>query len=382
MRAYPTSGQEARGHRLIDSHCELYNAALQERREAWRLVHKSIGYSEQSAQLRDIRECRPDVAEWSFTAQQQTLRRLKRSFDGFFRRVKAGEKPGYPRFRSRHRFGTVDHVNGDGAKWTTTQGRWARAYFQGVGTIKVSEHTHVQGRVTQISLSREGRRWYVIVVADSRPDPLVPTGRDIGIDMGITRFLTTSDREVITNPRFLDVAAEDLADLQRRLAGCKSGSGNRKRVKRQVAKLHRQVANRRRDFHHKTARGLVGHYDRIAVEALKVTNMSRRATPKEDGQGGWLPNGAAAKTGLNRSIADVAWGQFISILIAKAECAGRQVIKVNPAYTSIDCHICGRRCKRPQQDTVICPAHGPLDADLNGARNIAHRAGLGSVYAA
>ena len=89
----------------------------------------------------------------------------------------------------------------------------------------------------------------------------------------------------------------------------------------------------------------------------------------------------AAKAGLNRSILDAGWGRFTSILVAKAESAGRRVIFVNPTSTSIDCHICGVKCTRPHQDIVVCPTHGELDADLNGARNIAARAGLGSGQA-
>lgn len=153
-------------------------------------------YGDQSAQLRSIRELRPELAEYSFTAQQQVLRRLRRSFDGFFGRVKAGQTPGFPRFRSHRRFDTADHVNGDGAKWvsqTELGGRWARAYFQGVGHIKVKQHRPINGRVTQISLKREGRRWYVIVISESEPETLAPTGRDVGVDVGIARFATTTD---------------------------------------------------------------------------------------------------------------------------------------------------------------------------------------------
>lgn len=380
MRAYPTARQQRAAADLLAAHCELYNAALQERRDAWRLCHKSISYGGQSAQLWAIRECRPDIARWSFTGQQQTLRRLNRAFEAFYQRCKKGETPGYPRFRSRARFDTVDHVNGDGARWTPSEGRWARAYFQGVGTLKVSEHTQVVGRVTQVSLTRDGRRWYVVVTAESEPVPLPPTGREVGVDVGIARFLTTSDGEIVANPRFLRAASVKMVELQQRLAGCKPGSGNRRRTKRAVAKLHRKTANQRRDFHHQTARRLVDTCDAIAVEDLRVRNMTGRPKPKPDpdNPGRHLPNGAAAKAGLNKSILDAAWGQFILCIEAKAESAGRRVVKVNPGYTSIDCHRCGARCERPRQNTVICPTCGACDADVNGARNIAARAGLGS----
>jgi len=124
--------------------------------------------------------------------------------------------------------------------------------------------------------------------------------------------------------------------------------------------------------------------DAIGVEQLRVANMTRRPKPKPDPAmaGEYLPNGAAAKAGLNKIILDAGWTQFTRILAGKAEEAGRRVIWVNPAGTSTGCHLCGRRCTRPQQDTVICPVHGPMDADVNGARNIYARAGLGSGQAA
>ena len=234
-----------------------------------------------------------------------------------------------------------------------------------------------------LQLKREHRRWYVIVTADADPVPLPPADRVVGVDLGVARFLTTSDGQVIPNPRFLAASAQEIADLQRRKERSRRGSGNRKRLRRALAKEWRKVRNRRRDFHHKTARALVNSYDTIALEKLATGGMTRRAAPRPDPRdpGAFLPNGAAAKTGLNRSILDAGWAQFTSILTAKAESAGRSVLLVNPARTSTDCHLCGRACTRPQQDTVICPTHGSMDADLNGARNIAARAGLGSGQA-
>lgn len=231
-----------------------------------------------------------------------------------------------------------------------------------------------------LQLKREHRRWYVIVTADIDLVPRPATGRQIGIDLGVARFLTTSDGEVIPNPRFLAASADLIADLQRRKARAQPGSGNRKRLRRKLAREWRRVGNRRRDFHHKTARIMVNTCEAIGVEQLRAVNMTRRPRPKPDpGQpGGYLPNGASAKAGLNKVILDAGWAQFTHILADKAEEAGRRVIWVNPAGTSISCHLCGRRCTRPQQDTVICPVHGPIDADVNGARNVYARAGLGS----
>jgi putative transposase len=227
------------------------------------------------------------------------------------------------------------------------------------------------------------------VVAEAHPEPLAQTGRQVGIDLGVARFLTTSDGKVVANPRFLDAAQQQIAGLQRRKQRAKRGSGNRRRLRRQLAKAWRKVRNQRRDFHHKTARALVDAYDLLALEDLRVAAMTRRPEPKPDGAGGYVTNGAAAKGGLNRSILDAGWGQFIAILTAKAEGAGRRVVAVDSRHTSVTCHACGTRCTRPRQDIVICATCGPLDADHNAARNILvlalaparARAGLGSGQA-
>jgi putative transposase len=384
FRAYPTRPQEGRGALLLADHCDLYNAALEERREAWRMRRVSVSYGIQSAQLREVRRADPQgQGRHSFTAQQQTLRRLNTVFAGFCARAQKG-KAGYPRFKPHSRFNQVGFVAGDGAKWTAAPtGGWARAAFQAVGSVKVRQHRPVPGTVKFLQLKREHRRWYVIVITDTEPEPLPPTGRATGVDVGVARFLTTSDGEVITNPKFLAASAETIASLQRRKEHARRGSGNRKRLRRALAKEWRKVRNRRRDFHHKTARALVDTYEVIALEKLNTAGMTRRPAPKPDpsNPGAFLPNMAAAKAGLNKAILDAGWAQFADILTGKAEEAGRRVVFVNPAGTSITCHICRQECTRPQQDTVICPTHGAIDADLNGARNIATRAGLGSGQA-
>jgi putative transposase len=385
FRAYPTRPQEGRAARLLADHCALYNAALEERREAWRMRQVSISYGAQSAQLRAIRATDPaGQGRHSFTAQQQTLRRLNTVFAAFYERARGGQA-GYPRFKPYSRFDQAGFVAGDGAKWAPAAGSgWARATFQAVGAVKVRQHRPVPGRVKVLQLKREYRRWSVIVITDTAAVPLSATGRAVGVDVGVARFFTTSDGEITANPKFLATAAEAIADLQQRKERARRGSGNRKRIRRQLGKQWRKVRNRRRDFHHKTARALVDTCDVIALEKLNVAAMTRRPAPRPDpGQAGaFLPNMAAAKTGLNKSILDAGWAQFANILAAKAESAGRRVVFVNPAGTSIECHRCGRTCTRPQQDTVICPVHGKIDADVNGARNVATRAGLGSGQAA
>jgi putative transposase len=383
LRAYPTRPQEGRAVRLLADHCDLYNAALAERRESWPMCNHSVTYGDQSAQLKEIRAADPNgQGRHSFTAQQQTLRRLNLTFGAYLRRVRDAKRNvrtvGYPRFKPYQRFNQVLFVAGDGAGLElATGGCWAYARFQAVGRVKIRQHRPVVGRVKSLQLKREDRRWYVIAVTDVEPMLLPATGRTVGVDLGVARFLTTSDGQIIANPRFLNAAQERIADLQRHKAGTRAGSGNRRRLRRSIAKQWRKVRNQRRDFHHKTARSLVDTCDTIAFEQLRVAAMTATAAGTAEAPG----RNVAAKAGLNRSILDAGWGQFTSILVAKAESAGRRVVLVHPASTSIDCHVCGTGCTRPRQDTVICPFHGELDADLNGARNVATRAGLGSGQA-
>jgi putative transposase len=375
----PTARQHVALAACVEGHRELYNAALQERRDAWRASRTRIGYGDQSAQLKDIRRERPDVAVWSFSSQQATLRRLNRAFDGFFRRFKAHARPGYPRFKGKARFDSVEWPkDGDGARWHPDT---TRVYLQGIGQVKVTAHRAVLGRVKTIQIRRQGRHWMLILSCDDVPaTPLPDAGRQVGVDVGIASFATTSDGDHLHNPRWARTAAARLAAAQQRLARTKRGSNNRGRRRETVAARHRKLANQRKDFHHRTARQLVETYDLIAVEDLAIANMLRRATPVPDTErpGQYLPNGAAAKTGLNRSICDAGWGQFVSILRAKAEDAGRTVIEVDPRHTSDRCEACGHAAKdnRLTQAVFACRRCGhTAQADEHAARNIL-RAGL------
>lgn len=379
FRMRPTARQHVALSTCVEAHRELYNAALQERRDAWRHSRTAITYTGQSAQLKDIRRDRADLAIWSFSSQQATLRRLNRAFDGFFRRVRAGAAPGYPRFKGRGRFDSVEWPkDGDGARWHPDN---SRIYLRGIGLVKVSAHRQVLGRVKTIQIRREGRRWMLILSCDDvAVDPLPFTGLQVGVDMGIASFATTSDGLHIDNPRWERKAAARLTGAHRALARARRGSNNRKRRRDTVAARYRKIANQRRDFQHKTARTLAARYDLIAVEDLAIANMRGRAKPLPDAEkaGAFLPNGAAAKTGLNRSISDAAWGQFISILRAKAEDAGRVWIEVDPKHTSDCCEKCGfaARGNRVTQAVFACQACGhTAHADEHAARNIL-RAGL------
>ncbi|MFE2839940.1 RNA-guided endonuclease InsQ/TnpB family protein [Streptomyces mirabilis] len=390
IRAYkflmrPTQGQQGALAEMLRDHCSLYNGALQERRDAYRHASKTtVRYGQQSAQLKDIRAFDPErQGRWSFSSQQATLRRLDKAFAAFFRRVKAGDKPGYPRFRSGKRFDTVDFPkDGDGCRWDSTpHDPVTRVRLQGVGHVKVHQHRLVAGKVKTISVKREGRRWYVILTADqAQPEPLPATGSVVGVDMGIANFLADSNGEFVPNPRHGAKASAKLEAAQQALSRCKRGSKRRRKAVDTVARLHRKVRRQRLDHAHKTALDLVREHDFVAHEDLKIRNMNRAPAPKPDPDqpGSFLPNGASAKAGLNRSIADAGWGVFLAILAAKAEGAGRQVMAVDPRNTSRTCPECRHVSaeNRPTQEKFHCVSCGhTAHADTVGAINVL-RAGL------
>ncbi|WP_326792089.1 transposase [Streptomyces sp. NBC_00841] len=390
IRAYkflmrPTVGQTIALGEMLRDHCSLYNGALQERRDAYRHVSKtSIKYGMQSAQLKEIRVHDPErQGRWSFSSQQATLRRLGKAFAAFFRRVKAGETPGYPRFRGVNWFDTVDFPkDGDGCRWDSTpHDPVTRVRFQGVGHVKVNQHRPVVGKVKTVSLKREGKRWYVILTAEqTAPKPLPATGSVVGIDMGIANFLADSGGEFIENPRHGRKAAAKLEAAQQAVARCKRRSNRRKKAVQKVADLHRKVRRQRLDHAHKTAWGLVREHDFIAHEDLKIRNMVKAPAPRPDPDrpGSFLPNRAAAKAGLNHSISDAGWGVFLTILHAKAESAGRDVIAVDPRNTSRTCPECGHVAaeNRPTQEKFHCVScDHSAHADTVGALNVL-RAGL------
>jgi putative transposase len=372
FRLRPTARQHVLLRQCLDANRELYNAALQERRDAYRWAVRTgnkmpVNFLSQSAQVKDIRALRPDVAAWSSKSFYLTLRQLDKAFVAFFRRVKAGETPGYPRFKSADRFNSFTVQYNDGGRWIDEA---SHVRIIGIGHIKATAHRAVEGRVKTITLKREGRHWYVVLSCDEVPaKPLTLTGAVIGLDVGIASFATTSDGDQIENPRHGRVGAERLVEAQAVLARKQRGSANRNQTRETVGRRRRKIARQRLDFHHKTARRLIADNDVVCVEALKIAPMTRSAKGTLEAPG----TNVAAKSGLNRSILDAGWGQFLEILRAKAEEAGRTVIAVNPRHTSQTCNECGHvdAGNRVVQAEFRCLACGHSShADVNAARNV------------
>jgi putative transposase len=367
----PTVRQRADLDDLLRGQCELYNAALEERRGAWRWERRSVSYFDQCRTLTELRGVRPDIHGQGVKVCRGTLKRLDLAFSAFYRRCKAGQTPGFPRFKSVRRWNSVqwDEPNG----WRLDTDR-RRLHVHGIGDIKVRLHRSFRGTPRAIAVAREGRRWWVTVRCVGVPgEPLPRTGRSIGLDLGVCNLVATSDGTLLSDGRYGRSAAERLTVAQQSLSRKRRGSRRRQRAVERVAGAHRKVRNQRKDLAHKLSRGLVDQYDLIVHEDLQIANMVRRPRPKPAGDGSYLPNGAAAKGGLNRSIHDAGWGQLLSFIAYKAEDAGREVITVDPRHTSQRCSRCGHvaAANRVTRATFTCRACGyHAHADINAAVNI------------
>ena len=278
--------------------------------------------------------------------------------------------PGYPRYQSRSQYDSFCFPDHSGWKLTGN-----RLQITGIGTIKVKLHRDAAGTIKTATIKREGAHWYLVLAASVEAQPRLPyTNLAVGIDMSLLHFATLSTQDTIEAPRFFRRSEKKLATAQQSLARKKRGSKRRKKAVKRVATCHRKVRRQRQDFHHQQSRILVDCYETIVFEDLKPKNMSRRPKPKQDEQGNFLPNGAAAKGGLNKSIQDAGWSSFIGMVRAKAESAGHTtVLLVSPKDTSQICSGCLK--KGPHKDlderTYTCVHCGlVLDRDVNAAHNI------------
>jgi putative transposase len=374
----PTPAQAAKLDWTLWRCRELYNAALEERREAWRKCQVSVNYYQQKQELPAIKAVRPEYHEIHAHVLQDVIRRIDKTFQAFFRRVKNGEKPGYPRFKGRNRYHSLTYPEyGNGV---TLDG--GILWLSKIGRIPIHLHRPLEGIPKTVTIAREADGWYAcLVCADVPIQPLPLTGQETGIDVGLKPFLTLADGSTVANPRHYRKAEKALKRAHRRVNRRKKGSKRWRKAAKLLAKKHQKIARQRRDFHHKTALALVRQYDTIFYEQLQIRNMTKAPAPKPDSDqpGHYLPNGATAKAGLNKSILDAGWGQFLSILSCKAAYAGKRTEAVPAAYTSQDCSnllpdgtICGERVpKSLSMRTHLCPTCGYVaDRDHNSARDI------------
>ncbi len=385
---------------VLDRCRELYNAGLQERRDVYELAVKrhpnyydneirkhlikvhAVGYYEQKRELVNIKALRTEYQEIASQVLQDVMLRLQRAFEGFFRRVLNGDHPGYPRFQGCTRYDSFMYPSGEGWKLDSRE-RPAdkqsmvkvKLHLSKIGTVQMYLHRSIEGTIKTLTIKREGDHWYAIFTCDiGKPDSLPMSYEDVGIDLGVTHFAALSTGEFIEHPHYFRKAEKQLAKAQQSLSRKQRGSHRRTKAVKRVAKCHRKIRNQRKDFHHKASHKLVNYYQVIVFEDLQVKNLTKAPAPKQNENGKYLPNGAAAKAGLNKSILDAGWSTFTQTMSVKAAWAGRTIIFVDPSMTSQLCSGCGAVVKKDLSERWhSCECGTELDRDTNAAINILNK---------
>jgi len=341
----------------------IYNLALEQRITTYRDTGKGIGYNSQWAHFRDLRrENSETFGKLNASSLQHLLRRLDKAFQAFFRSVKAGEAPGFPRFKGRNRFKSIEYTYGDGCKLRENEYGRRSFYVQNVGEMRMCFHRPIpaSAAIQHAVVKQVDNRWYVCLMVKFLPNSLAgrakqhaPTGRQVGVDAGLKNLLALSNGQLIENPHFLKESLAGLRRTQRHASRQMRGSRRQSKTYTRIAHLHQQVANQRRDYLHKLANSLVCEFDLIAIEDLSLAFMTRNKH-------------------LSRSSHDASLGLLRQLLQYKAEEAGIEMIAVNPSYTSQMCSGCGILVPKNLSVRVHeCPDCGLiLDRDVNAARNI------------
>ena len=323
---------------------------LEERRDSWEQRHEGLSYFKQCKRITELKSERPSLKNVYSQVLQNVADRLDKGFQGFFRRVKAGEsKPGYPRFKGYDRYDSFTYTQFG----FTIKGNHLN--LTKIGDIKITLHRPLSGEIKTCSIIKSAGKWYVCFAVESTSKPLPESDTAVGIDVGLTTFATLSTGKNIPNPRFFKIDEKALAKSQRKLAKLDKGTPERRKAKKVVSRIHERIANRRHDFAHQEARKLVNEFGIIAVEKLQIKEMMND---------NWRS--------MNRSISDVAWAQFRQCIQYKAEEAGRMYVEVNPRGTTQRCSRCQSIVPKDLSVRIhSCPVCGlVLDRDLNASINI------------
>lgn len=346
FRIYPTKSQATKLDFTLEECRWLWNLLLGQRKTAWETDKQSILCFAQQARLPKLKSERETLKLVHSQVLQNVAERLDLAFKTFFRRLRRHETPGYPRFRGKGRYNSFCYPQ-CGFKLSND-----RLFLSKIGHVKAVIHHPIEGKIKRCTVKcTPTGKWFAAfsVEVKHKADPVEPKTM-LGLDVGINSFLATSDGDKVTNPRFFKQDSKALTKAQRKHSKTKS-----KQTRKVVARIHERISNRRDNFAHQLSRQFVNANDLLVVEDLNINRL------KED-----------SYRVLNREISDVAWRSFTDKLVYKAEWAGKQVVKVNPAYTSQDCSSCGYRVEKKLSDRVhVCPACSlELDRDINAAKNI------------
>ena len=361
FRIYPTRKQTQTLEEWLGLCCDVYNAALDERKSAYRVSGVSLSYAQQCAELLGCKEVRPELSRVPSQVLQDVVKRVDLAFEAFFQRVGEGQKSGYPRFKSRARYDSLSfkqYGNSFNLRPVSKKNRGTLALAK-LGQVKMVMHRAIRGMPKTAIVKRTPTgKWFVsisveVAEEDISQKRLSVLEAAVGIDVGLTTFAYLSTGEEIANPRFFRAEEVALVRASRKLSKAPNGSKQRAHKRKVVARIHERISNRRKNFIEQEVNKLISRFGLLAVESLVVRSMIKN--PK-----------------LAKSIADASWSMFFSHLLDKAEEAGRVVVRVNPAYTSQTCSACGHGQPMPLSVRVYdCPVCGLLlHRDHNGSLNI------------
>lgn len=349
-RLFPTKAQESALNETLGVCRLIYNSLVHERTALHEQGQKAPNYHAQAVAITRWKKDHPELKNVHSQVLQNVAVRVDLAFQAFFRRVKTGETPGYPRLKGRGQYDSITYPQsgfkvGASSVWLSLFGRPVQ--------VKAEIHRSIACDVKTCTARRYGRKWFVCLSCEYEPEPLPPSADAIGLDTGLNSFLALSNGEFVGNPRLFRREEKALAKAGRRQAKTKKRSRERRKANKVLSRIHERIRNRRHDFVHQTARRLVNRYGMIAVEKLNVKGMVQNRC-------------------LAKSISDASWSMFRTVLTQKAGSAAREVIAVNPAYTSQDCHACGYRAKKKLSERWhFCPnCSASLDRDTNAAINI------------
>jgi len=348
-RLYPSKAQRLLLEQTLETCRRWYHTCLAERKEAYEGEQRSVGKFEQLRKVKELKQTNPYAENVHSHILQIVVQDLDQAFQSFFRRVKAGETAGYPRFKGKNRFdsfGLKEYGNG-----FKLEGR--RLKISGLGRLRVRWHRSMEGEIKTLRVRRQAGKWYACFACEVEERPLAATGQCVGVDVGIQHLLATSDHEVVDNPQWYRNAQAKLRILQRTVSRRTKGGSNRRKAVLALQRQHEHISNSRKDFLNKLACSLMARYDFIALENLPIHGMVRHRH-------------------RSKSILDAGWGYLKQRLADKAVEAGRQVVLVNPSYTSKTCSSCGVLFEGLSlaDRWIECECGLSMDRDVNAALNI------------
>jgi putative transposase len=359
-RIYPTKQQETNIEKCLYSCSFLYNLFLEERKNNWEKQQKNTSVYDQLKKLPKLKKIYPELKSIHSQVLQNVGIRLDLAFQAFFRRYKNGEKPGYPRFKSRYRYSSFTYTQ---FNLKNLDKEAKKIFLSKIGNVYIELHRELLGKPKTATIIKTASNKYYLVITcvDTIKEKFNQTEKEIGIDVGILSFATLSNGKKINNPRFFETEQKKLAKKQRKFQKAKENKKNIKKSYRALVKVHERITNKRNDFSHKTSISLVKKYKIICIEDINTNEIIKKR---------WC----------NKQILDAAWSKFIENLTYKAEYAGCKLIKCNPAYTSQTCSKCGTRTVHELKDRQFNCKHCNfmIDRDENAAKNIL-RIGLDSL---